>query len=106
MPSKRSRKEVLPRGRPVRLCERNSRSSSSGRALFTNAVQSGTIANSGATMTKRSSRPERCGRALLQGQSSARGTRRARAGLSSTYHAAASKYGSSMTNEANRPCQR
>jgi len=53
-----------------------------------------------------SSRPDRCAFALLQGHCRACFANFARTGFSSTYRAAASKYGSSMTNKANRPCHK
>ncbi len=97
---------ALPKGQPLRPCSRSSLSSSSPVALFKRPCQSATIASIGATRTNRSSRPLRCAFALLHGQSAASDTKPARTGLSSTYRAAASKYGSSITNEAKRPCHR
>ncbi len=45
-------------------------------------------------------------RVLLQRHSSGLPANFARTGFHSTYHAAANKYGSSMTKEAIRPCHR
>ena len=44
--------------------------------------------------------------ALLQAQSAASTTSFARTGSNSTYCTAASRYGSSITNDANRPCHK
>ena len=89
--SRRSTNVAFPNGQPVRPCSRKSRSSSSRMALFKKPRQSATIASIGATRTSRSSRPDKCDLALLQGQSAASATKPARTGLSSTYRAAASK---------------
>ncbi len=67
--SRRSRNVAFPNGQPVRACSRRSRSSSSGMALFKKPRQSVSIASRGATRTSRSSRPDKCGFALLQVQS-------------------------------------
>ena len=74
MRSKRSTNVVLPSGRPVRLCRRMSRSSCSGSPRFSRAFQSPAIASKGATLTRRPSRPCKCGLALLQRHSAAAGT--------------------------------
>ncbi len=87
--SNRSRNDALPSGRPVRPCSRKARSSSARIALSSNARQSGIIANKGAVLTKRSSRPGTCDLALLQRHSAASPTRPARTGFNSTYRAAA-----------------
>jgi hypothetical protein len=104
--SRRSTNVALPKGQPVRPCSRKSRSSSSGVALFNKPRQSGIIASSGATRTNPSSRPDKCGLALPKRQSPASGSRPARSGFNSTHRAAATRYGSSITNEAKRPCHR
>ena len=104
--SRRSTKAASPSGCPVWPCSRMSRSSSSRIALFRKPRQSAIIASMGATRTSRSSRPDKCDLALLQRHWTASSTRPARTGFNSTYRAAASKYGSSMTNDANRPCHK
>ena len=96
---------VLPNGRPVRLCSCKSRTSSSRTARFKKAFQSPTIAKGGVTLTKRLSRPDKwpvhCSKASPQRRPQVPPAQ------DSTPHkcAAASRWGSSMTNEANRPCQ-
>ena len=105
-PSTRSTKAPSPSGLPVRLWLRRSLSSSSGSTLSSKPCQSCTMASIGATRTRQSSRPDRCALALLQGHSSGHATSRARTGFNSTYLAAASRYASSMTNDANRPCHK
>ena len=104
--SRRSMNVALPSGRPVRPCSRKFVSSSSRIALSKKPRQSATIANSGATFVSRSSRPNKCALALLQGHSSALFANFARTGFNSTYRAAASRCGSSMIKEAKRPCHR
>ena len=68
--------------------------------------QSGASWSKGATVTGASSFPRKCAGALLHRYWRGVLTNPARTGLSSTYRAAVSKYGSSRTNEANLPCQR
>jgi hypothetical protein len=73
--SRRSTNEESPNGQPVRPCSRMSRSVSSRIALLSKPRQSATIANIGATRTNRSSRPDKCDLALLQGPSATSATR-------------------------------
>ena len=82
--SRSATKAAEPSGRPVRALCRNASRSASSSPWSSSPRQSATISSVGATRTKASSRPARWAAALDQGHSSARATRPARTGLSST----------------------
>lgn len=82
--SSESRKESLPKARPVRSCRRIL-SASSSSASERNDSQSPTISSSGETLTRTSSLPSACALALLHFQEYGSAERFARTGFISMY---------------------